>query len=109
MRRVIFLLTVTVLLLTPAVNSFSAGPEVLNNYYSDATFTTAVGWTDRDCDGSFSSGGTLTNYRYNEFIACDGQTDHGTCQEYDSGTGTWVVIECNEATALGGRLRVPIG
>lgn len=112
MRARAFRAILLMLLVLPASSAFTTGPEYLDNYYPDSTFTTACGWTDNDhCDDTYSQDGTLTNYRYHEIISCNTGNDLSAyCQQYDSGTGTWVNVTCpNEATTQGGRLRVPTG
>src|SRR5438105_13571292 len=110
-HRVLRLLTLLVLTALPAANVFSAGPAILNNYYTDATFTTGCGWTDRDCEDTFRQDGTLTNYRYNQIENCGtGNQTSAHCQEYDAGTGTWVNVTCpDEGATIQGRLRITIG
>jgi hypothetical protein len=39
-------------------------------YFSDANFTVIVGGSHRDCDGSFSSWGTVTPYRQTHITPC---------------------------------------
>ncbi len=99
------------LLVLPASTAFPLGSEVTDNYYPDNTFTTACGYTDNDgCDQMYWQGGTLTNYRYHEIVSCSTGHDVAYCQEYDSGSGTWVNVTCpNEVTTIDGRLRVPTG
>lgn len=96
-----------------ASNAFTISLETLDNYYPDSTFTTACGFTDNDpfCTQSYSQSGTLTNYRYHEIVNCNTGADViASCQEYDSGTSTWVQVSCpDEVTTQGGRLRVPVG
>jgi len=104
--------TLLMLLILPASSAFTAGPEVLDNYYTDSSFTTACGYVDNDhCDDTFSQGGTLTNYRYRETINCStGNDTSANCQVYDPGTDTWTIVSCpNEVVTIEGRLRVPTG
>ena len=109
MRTVRFLV-VLLLLLIPAANSFSINKHILDNYYPDATFTTAVADYEKLCDGTVYQDGTFTNYRYHEEWICGLQSYWASCQEWNSSTGQWDNVACqDEATTLGGRLRVPIG
>ena len=107
MRRRIGI-TLSLLLLLVAARIYSLPPELTDNYYSDNTYTTAVGWTDRMCDGSFASGGSTSNWRFHEITACGSGSSGWSCQEWD---GTrWVSVECPDPeTTMGGRLRVPVG
>ena len=112
MRFRAFRTALLMLLVLPASSAFTAGPEYLDNYYTDDTFTTACGYIDNDhCDDTYTQDGTLTNYRYHEVTNCStGNDTFASCQTYDSGSGTWVDVSCpNEVTTQGGRLRVPIG
>lgn len=112
MRGRAFRVILLMLLVLPASTAFTAGPEYLDNYYPDSTFTTACGYVDNDhCDDSYSQGGTLTNYRYREITNCGtGNDTFAACQEYDSGSGTWVNVSCpSEVTTMGGRLHIPTG
>ena len=105
-RLFVFLL----LLLIPAANSFSIAKHVCDNYYPDATFTTAVADYEKLCDGTEYQDGTFTNYRYHEEWICDLQSYAAGCQEWDAGQGRWVYVTCEDETAtLEGRLRVPTG
>ena len=100
------------LLVLPASSAFTIGPEELDNYYTDATFTTACGFVDNDhCDDSYYEDGTRTNYRFREITNCStGNDTYSGCQEYDSGSGTWVEVTCpNQTATIEGRLRVPVG
>lgn len=107
MRRRIAV-TLSVLLLLVAAPIYSLPPELVDNYYSDDTYTTAVGWTDRMCDGSFASDGSTSNWRFHEISPCGGGSYGASCQEWD---GTrWVNVECPDPeVTMGGRLRVPVG
>ena len=110
--RTVRLFTLLLLTLLPAINAFTAGPEIVDNYYVDSNYNgTAVGWGDRECDGSYQTDGTLTSYRYHEIFNCGtGNRTSATCQTFDSGSGTWVAVECpDEAVTFGGKIRVPIG
>jgi hypothetical protein len=112
MRARAFRTILLMLLVLPASSAFTAGPEYLDNYYTDNTFTTACGYVDNDhCDDSFSQSGTLTNYRYREITNCStGNDTYAACEEYDSGSGTWVAVSCpSETVTIEGRLRVPTG
>ena len=111
MRARAFRLILLMLLILPASTALPLGSEVIDNYYPDSTFTTACGYTDNDgCDQMYTQDGTLTNYRYHEIISCSTGHDVAYCQEYDSGSSSWVTVSCpDEVTTMGGRLRVPVG
>jgi hypothetical protein len=83
------------LLLIPAVNSYSINKYIYDTYYSDATFTTGVGDYEHDCDGTvYTDGTTTTNYRYHYEYVCDLDNPNEGCQEWDSSLGRWVYITC---------------
>jgi hypothetical protein len=112
MRATAFRAILLMLLVLPASTAFTAGPEYLDNYYTDNTYTTACGYVDNDhCDDTYSQGGTLTNYRFHEIINCTtGNEPVAECEEYDSGTATWVAVTCpDQVVTIDGRLRVPTG
>ncbi|HEY2092894.1 MAG TPA: hypothetical protein VGJ81_13485 [Thermoanaerobaculia bacterium] len=85
---------VLLLLLIPAVNSYSINKYITDSYYSDATFTTEVAYYEHDCDGTVYSDGTFTNYRYHYEQVCELQGHSEGCQEWDSGQGRWVWVTC---------------
>lgn len=83
--------------------------EILNNYYSDDSYETAVGWDDRDCSGYLDSGGSATDWRFHEIYSCDGVPMWSGCQEYHSGTG-WVNVQCPDTNVTAeARVRIPVG
>ena len=110
MRRTILFAVVALTLIVPAPRTTgSCILELVNNYYSDNTYTTAVGWDDRDCSCNFYSGGTETYFRYHEVYNCDTELISASCQEYVPGTG-WVGVECpDEEVTAQVRIRIPVG
>jgi hypothetical protein len=85
---------VLLLLLVPAVNSYSINKYTTDSYYSDGTFTTEVGYYEHDCDGTVFSDGSFTNYRYHFEQVCELPGTAEGCQEWDSGQGRWVWVTC---------------
>ena len=113
-KLLIALAAVSLTLLAPAPSkTYAVGADIVDNYYSDNTYTNAVGWTENDmCDSTYDSGGTLTNYRFHERQGCAGGPGSysSSCQEYNASTGTWQIVDCPDQTVTEmGRLRVPTG
>ncbi len=81
--------------------------DIVNNYYSDNSYSYAVGWDERDCSGYLATSGSATDWRYHEILNCDGDEMSSSCQEYVVGTG-WVNVACPDpgVTALH-RIHVP--
>ena len=96
MRRSRLLLVVLLMfVLTTALDAQFPGVwEVDFTYYSDGTFTTAVGGeTDYCLDGSDSWGST-TDWRTRDRYSCrTGQLESHVCQQSD-GMGGWTFISC---------------
>lgn len=113
-RNLLSAIVVLLLVVVAAPPSYSLPPggygyELLNNYYSDDSFSSGVGWDDRDCSGLSGSGGTMTNWRYHEVFTCDGVETSSDCQEYQPGVG-WVNVSCPDygATAQA-RVHITVG
>ena len=82
--------------------------DIVNNYYSDNTYSSAVAWDERDCSCSLYSAGSTTSWRYHEVYTCDMNQVSASCQEYQ-GSG-WVNVACPDpgVTALV-RIHIPVG
>ena len=102
------------IVVVPQVYSSSPGGgcalDIVNNYYSDNTYSSAIGWDERDCACAFASAGSPTSWRYHEVYSCDsGDQVSASCQEYQPGTG-WVVVACPDpGVTAQGRLHIPAG
>ena len=108
-RTALFAVVALVLIVATPRTTGSCILEFVNNYYSDNTYSTAVGWDDRDCSCNFSSGGTATYFRYHEIYNCDVELITAGCEEYVPGTG-WVGVQCpDEERTAQGRLHIPVG
>ena len=72
MRKAIFVILAAVLLIANGQKADALVNERVDNYYSDATFVNACGYTDTTCGSiwDFESGGCYTNYRYHEVYSC---------------------------------------
>lgn len=89
------------------LNSSGCILYLVNNYYSDNTFSTAVGWDDRNCSCYFDYGGSATSWRYHQLYNCDFEELSSSCQEYQS--GSWVNVDCPDPGATSqARIRIPI-
>jgi hypothetical protein len=99
MRKAIFVILAAVLLIANGRKADALVNERVDNYYADATFVTACGYTDTTCGNiwDFESDGCYTNYRYHEIYSCStGERQSAECQEYD---GTqWVTVACPDET-----------
>ena len=112
MKRAILALTAVVFLsLLSAPKATAGGPfDITNNYYTDAWFTTSVGWEETFCDDTYDYDGTFTAYRYQERTNCSNHNVMANCQAWNSTTNTWDNITCaDESATVMGRLRIPVG
>jgi len=115
MRRTMLTLVATLAIIFAGPKSFSQDGDgntyhldILNNYYSDDSYSSAVGWDERDCSGSLNSNGSDSSWRYHEVYSCDGFQISGSCQ-YQSGSG-WVSVQCPDTNVTAqGRLHIPVG
>jgi len=107
-KRLALTATLLVLLVAAANHVFALTNDITDNYYTDNTYTTAVGWSERYCDGSYEYGAPFTNYRYHEVIWCGGGPESAHCQYFDG--SSWLNTTCpyEAATALS-RIHIPIG
>jgi glucose dehydrogenase len=110
MKALLPVLTAAVLVSTAwAPHANAGGPfDITENYYTDASFTTAVGWTEQFCDDTYDYDGTFTNYRYVERTNCTNHNVVDYCEVWNSTTNTWESVEC-PSPAADGRLHIPIG
>lgn len=110
MKKPLLALAAVLLLSTPwAANAIASGSfDYTWNYYSDSSFTTAVGWYEQFCDESVDYAGSFTNYRLEERTNCETHGEFANCQIWNSSTNTWDYVEC-PAPTLDGRLRIPVG
>jgi len=115
MRRIVSLAVLVLVVFLAGPRSFSLplggyGDDLVNNYYSDNTYSNAVGSDERDCNGLFGSGGTATSWRYHEVYSCDTLAEtSANCQEYQPGVG-WVNVACpNETVTIQTRVHIPVG
>src|SRR4051794_36185032 len=67
--------------------------DITDNYYSDDSYSMAIGWDERDCSGASDSAGSTSDWRYREVTTCDDGSGWGSCQEYQPGNG-WVNVSC---------------
>jgi hypothetical protein len=109
MRKAVFVIILAALFVTagPIVNANNVWERVYN-YYTDSTFTTACGYADFACGGSYS-GGCATNWRYAEIYYCEtGEQDSAACQEWN---GTqWVNVACpDQQVTAQSRIHIPVG
>lgn len=83
--------------------------DIVNNYYSDNSYSSAVGWDERDCSGWLASDGSETDWRYHEVYSCDGVEMWSSCQAYYPGSG-WVNVSCPDHNVTAQvRIRIPVG
>ena len=115
MRRTMLSAVAVLLVVFAAPYSFSLPPgggygeDIINNYYSDNSFSYAVGWDERFCEGYFGSSGAQTNWRYHEVYTCDGVQESADCEEYQPGVG-WVTVACPDETVTAeGRVHITVG
>jgi uncharacterized protein YbdZ (MbtH family) len=109
MRKTIFVILWATLLLVQRAGA--SGTHIIDNYYTDATFTSACGWFDNNCTvpRGWDSDGYSTNYRYRETYDCTTSEQlSAACQEWN---GTqWVDVACpDETVTADGRLHIPGG
>ncbi len=108
MRKRLGFAVVLVVLLIAAGNMLGLANDVCDNYYPDSTYTNAVGYSQRYCDGTYEYGAPFTNYRYHEVFWC-GSTQYSAHCQYFDGTG-WVTTDCPDQTATAlSRIHIPIG
>ena len=85
--------------------------QLVDNYYTDNTYTSACGYQDTNCTTvtGWLSWGCRTNWRYHEKYSCDtGDRISASCQELQN--GQWVDVACpDEGLTAQGRLHIPIG
>jgi hypothetical protein len=110
MKKSLLFLTAVIFLSVPlAPKADAGGPfDITENYYTNANFTTAVGWTEQFCDDTFDYDGTFTNYRYVERTNCTNHNVVDYCEQWNSTTSTWDSVSCTPDAAMG-RLHIPIG
>jgi hypothetical protein len=110
MKKLLFVLTAAVFLSIPVAPEASAGGgfDYTWNYYTDATFSSAVGWYEELCDNSIDGAGTYTDYRLEEQTSCANGHESYNCQIWNSTTHMWDYVECPGPT-MSGRLRIPVG
>ena len=115
MRRIVSTALVVLVVFAAGPQSFSLPPggygdDIVNNYYSDNTYSNGVGWDERDCSGLVGSGGTLTSWRYHEVYSCDsGDETSADCQEYRPGVG-WVNVACPDPqVTIDSRVHITVG
>ncbi len=98
-----------VLLLLFATNSvYSEQYDIINNYYSDSSMVTAVGWEERYCGnppGDLDTDGTITAYRDRTFWGCESHSQSVDCQQWN-GT-TFESVTCPSTFNPDNRLRYP--
>jgi hypothetical protein len=83
--------------------------DLLNNYYSDNSYSYGVGWDERDCGGYLATGGSATDWRYHQVYSCEGVEMWSSCQEYQPGTG-WVNVACPDTGVTAqARVHIPVG
>jgi len=107
-RRVTLLAGVLFLLL--ATNSaYSEYYDIINNYYTDGTFSVACGWEERYCGTSpmdpHDSDGTITAWRDRTFWGCETHSESVDCQHFN-GT-SFESVPCPETFNPNNRLRYP--
>ncbi|HEX8170111.1 MAG TPA: hypothetical protein VF824_06195 [Thermoanaerobaculia bacterium] len=109
-KRALLTLAAVVVLLIPSgpKTTAGAGYRITDNYFSDASFTTCVGWTDEYCDGFSDADGTVSYYRSHEKFGCATNFYTVSCQYWDSSTNAWASTPC-PSTMPKGRLRIPVG
>lgn len=108
-RRVVLIIGGLFLLLaTNAV--YSEQYDIINNYYSDGTYSTAVGWEERYCGQGpmdpLDTDGTITAWRDRTFWGCQSHSEAVVlCQHFD-GT-SFETVDCPDGFNPNNRLRYP--
>jgi hypothetical protein len=107
-RRVFLLIGVLVLLFA-SNPMYSEQYDIINNYYSDGTFATAVGWEERYCGNSpldpLDTDGTITAWRDRTFWGCQTHSETVFCQHWN---GTYFeTADCPDTFNPANRLRYP--
>ena len=110
MRKAIFVILGAAMLLGGySVSAMTR--QLVDNYYTDDTFTTACGYQDTNCRtvSGWLSDGCRTNWRHHEVYDCEtGERTSASCQALDN--GQWVDVACgNDTLTIQGRLHIPIG
>jgi hypothetical protein len=107
-RRVVLLIGILLLLL--ATNSvYSEQFDIINNYYTDSSMTSACGWEERYCGsepGNLDSDGTITAWRDRTFWGCETHTAAVVLCQHFNGT-SFETIECPATFDPDNRLRYP--
>jgi hypothetical protein len=108
-RRRIVLISGVLLLLFATNSVYSETYDIIDNYYSDSSMSTAVGWDERICGnsgpGDITSDGTITAYRDRTFWGCQSHVATVSCQVFD-GT-SFQTVDCPSTFNPNNRLRYP--
>src|ERR1043165_609541 len=99
MRKATYVIAAATLLLASGFNMKAWTNQLVDNYYTDATFTTACGYQDTNCTvvTGWLSDGCRTNWRYHEVYSCEtSDRTSAACQELQN--GQWVTISCPDDT-----------
>ena len=111
MRKPIFVILVAALLLTAGPTADAWTNRLVNNFYTDATFSSACGWDDTNCGGiwDYESDGCHTDYRYHEVYNCS--TEERVSAECEEWNGTqWVAVACpDEGVTAQTRVHITVG
>ncbi len=108
-RRRIVLISGVLLLLLAANSVYSEQYDIINNYYSDSSMVTAVGWEERYCGdppGDLDTDGTITAYRDRTFWGCESHNQAQVfCQVWN---GTYFdTVDCPSTFNPANRMRFP--